>query len=118
MKKILTLIFVLIAFTSYSQPFAKIQPDDDNGEYVNVYTLNYCNIIYGKDIYTPQGKVTKSNLQGFTECPNLPECITAIYCDEKHLYSADSLTYNQANIDARNKGYITFIYDNKIYKTK
>jgi hypothetical protein len=117
MKKLITIIFILIATVSYSQPFAKIQENTESGDYVNVATLEYCNIIFGRDIYTPQGKVTKTNLQGFTECPNLPECLVAINVDEKHSLS-DTMTSVEANAYAKEQAYITYIWKQKIYKTK
>ena len=117
MKKILTLLFILIGVITYSQPFIKAQDNAETGDYVNVATLEYCNIIFGYDIYTPQGKVTKTNLQGFTECPNLPECLVAINVDEKHTVS-DTMTSLEANAYAKEQAYITYIWKNKIYKTK
>jgi hypothetical protein len=117
MKKLITIIFILIATVSYSQPFIKAQDNAENGDYVNIAKLEYCNVIFGRDIYTLQGKVTKTNLQGFTECLNLPECLTAINVDEKHSLS-DTMTSVEANAYAKEQAYITYIWKQKIYKTK
>jgi len=117
MKKLITIIFILIATISYSQPFIKSQDNTETGSYVSISSLVYCDIIYGSDIYTPQGKVTKTNLQGFTECLNLPECLTAINVDEKHSLS-DTMTSVQANAYAKEQAYVTYIWKQKIYKTK
>jgi len=117
MKKLITIIFILIATISYSQPFIKQQDNSETGTYISITNLTYCDIIYGIDIYTPQGKVTKTNLQGFTECPNLPECLVAINVDEKHSVS-DTMTSIEANAYAKEHEFITYIWKNKIYKTK
>lgn len=117
MKKLITIIFILIATISYSQPFIKQVDNEEAGAYVSITNLTYCDVIFGKDIYTPQGKVTKTNLQGFTECPNLPECLVAINVDEKHSVS-DTMTSIEANAYAKEQEFITYIWKNKIYKTK
>lgn len=117
MKKLITIIFILIATVSYSQPFIKAQNSTETGDYVNIAKLEYCNVIFGYDIYTPQGKVTKTNLQGFTECLNLPECLVTINVDEKHSLS-DTMTSVEANAYAKEQAYITYIWKQKIYKTK
>lgn len=117
MKKLITIIFILIATISYSQPFIKLQDNTETGNYVNIANLTYCDVIFGIDIYTPQGKVTKTNLQGFTECLNFNQCLTIINVDEKHFIS-DTMTSAQANSYAKEQEYITFIWKNNIYKTK
>lgn len=108
---------MLIATISYSQSFIKQVDNEEAGTYVSIIDLTYCDVIFGKNIYTPQGKVTKTNLQGFTECTNLPECLVAINVDEKHNVS-DSLTNIEANAYAKEQEFVTYIWKNKIYKTK
>lgn len=107
---------VFISIGAYAQPFAKVQPSIENGDYVSIDNMDYCNVIYGKDIYTPQGKVTKQNIQGFIECANLPACLMALNVDEKHIIS-DTLTQPQANQYAKENEYKTFIWNNTIYIT-
>lgn len=118
MKKILTLLFILIGITAYSQHFAYIQRDKDDGTYVDVQRLNYCDIIFGYEIYTPNGKVKKGDTKGYVECTSITQAMDLLGVEEKHFYNVDSVSYAQANADAKYRGYKTFIYENKVKKVK
>lgn len=48
--------------------FAKIIEGD---KYVNIAALKLCDVEYGLSIYTPKGKVYKSDLHGFTYAESL-----------------------------------------------
>jgi hypothetical protein len=118
MKKLITLLFILIGITAYSQPFANIQKDKEDGQYVDVQRLNYCDIIFGYNIHTPLGKVKKGDLKGYVECTSIQQAKELLNVEEKHFYNEDSVSYSQANADAKYRGYKTFIYENKVNKVK
>ncbi|NTW33957.1 MAG: hypothetical protein HGB12_15300 [Bacteroidetes bacterium] len=114
MKKLLTILFLATGLTGYSQIFVKVI--SETGNYVNVTTLEECNIIYGQDIYTPAGKVTSANMQGYVMSNNLPDFLSANNIEEKHIYSNADTTYEEALADASNKNYKTFVWNGVVYK--